>query len=151
MKTQNIVLRLLVLLAIGISLAAGHAAEGKKKVAGPNGGRVIDGIEPRAEFFVLPDRRVQISFLDRAGKPVPPGDQVVTIIAGDRMSPTSLTFSRAGNALVSNVALPAGESVPAVLQIKSAPNTKGVTAKFNVDLAQCGECNLAEYACICAH
>lgn len=151
MKTQNTVLRFLVLLAVGISLAAGQAAEPKKKVAGPNGGRVIDGIDPRAEFLVLPDRKVQISFLDRAGKPIPPSAQVVTVIAGDRMSPTSVTFSCAGNTLVSNVSLPAGKTVPAVLQIKSAPNTKGVTEKFNVDLGKCGECNLAEYACICGH
>ena len=100
MKTQHTVLRFLVLLALGISLATGHSADGKKKVAGPNNGRVIDGIEPRAEFLVLPNRKVQILFLDRAGKPIPPGDQVVTIIAGDRMSPTSLTFSRAGNTLI---------------------------------------------------
>jgi hypothetical protein len=151
MKTQNILLRVLALLTIGFSVLAVQAHDSKKKVAGPNGGRVIAGIEPRAEFFVLPDRKVQITFLDQAGKPIPPANQVVTIIAGERMSPTSLTFSRAGNKLISNVPLPPGADIPAVVQIKSAPNVKGITEKINVDLAKCGECKLAEYACICAH
>jgi hypothetical protein len=121
------------------------------KKAGPNGGRIITTITPHAEFFVMPDRKVQITFLDKAGKVIPPADQVVTILAGERMSPTTLTFSKSGNKLVSNAALPKGDEIPAVVQIKSAPNAKSVTEKFNVDLAKCGECKLAEYACICGH
>ena len=37
------------------------------KVAGPNGGRIIATVTPRAEFFVTADRKVQITFLDQAG------------------------------------------------------------------------------------
>jgi hypothetical protein len=150
MKTHSIIRHLFLVVAVGLS-AASHAQEAKKKVAGPNGGRIIASLEPRAEFFVTPDRKVQITFLDKSGKTIPPADQVVTIVAGERMSPTTLTFSKAGNQLVSNVALPKGDDVPAVVQIRPTPGAKAVTEKFNVDLAKCGECKLAEYACICGH
>ena len=151
MKTKNIVVGLLALLAVGLSIPTLQAHNEKKKVAGPNGGRIITTVEPRAEFFVMPDRKVQITFLDKAGKAVPSADQVVTVTAGERMSPTTLTFSKTGNTLVSNAALPKGGEVPTVVQIKPTPGAKTVTEKFNVDLSKCGECKLAEYACICAH
>jgi hypothetical protein len=151
MKIQSILLRFLALIAVGLSVANVQAHDTKKKVAGPNGGRIVTTVEPRAEFFVLPDRKVQITFLDQAGKAISPGEQVVTVTAGERMSPTTLTFSKSGNKLISNAALPPGDAVPAVVQIKSTPSAKAVTDKFNVDLAKCGECKNAEYACICAH
>ncbi len=127
------------------------ASAAEKKTAGPNGGRILAGAEPRAEFFVTAERKVQITFLDAAGKPVAPGDQVVTVTAGDRAAPTTLAFAKTGNALLSTAPLPAGKLVPAVVQIKAGPAAKPAVARFNVDLAKCGECKLAEYACICAH
>jgi hypothetical protein len=150
MTFKNIILHFLVLVAMGFSVVNVHAQE-KKKTAGPNGGRIIAAVEPRAEFLVLPDRKVQITFLDPAGKATPPANQSVTITAGDRMAPTTLTFSKSGNTLLSNAALPAGDAVPAVVQIKPTPAAKAVTEKFNVDLSKCGECTLAEYACVCSH
>ena len=151
MKTHRILLRLVALLAVGLAAVTLQAHDSKKKVAGPNGGRIIAALEPRAEFFVLPDRKVQITFLDKAGKAVPPAEQVVTVTAGERLSPTTLTFAKSGNTLVSNAALPKGDDVPAVVQIKSNASAKAVTDKFTVDLSKCGECKLSEYACICAH
>ena len=151
MKTQNILLRLGAVLVIGLSIANLQAADEKKKVAGPNGGRVIARVEPRAEFFVMPDRKVQITFLDKAGKAIAPAEQIVTVTAGDRLAPATLTFSKSGNVLVSNAALPKGDEVPTVVQIKTTTSAKAVTEKFNVDLSKCSECKLAEYACTCAH
>jgi hypothetical protein len=151
MKTQRIVLRALALLALGLSLTTAQAHDAKKKVAGPNGGRVIATVEPRAEFFITAERKVQITFLDQAGKAVAPAEQVVTVTAGERSAPVTLTFSRSGNTLISNATLPKGDDVPAVVQIKATPNAKAVIEKFNVDLATCGECKIAEYACTCGH
>ena len=151
MKTQSILTRFIAIVIAGLSVTTLQAHNDKKKVAGPNGGRIIAAIEPRAEFFVTPDRKVQITFLDQAGKVVPPAEQVVIVTAGERMSPTSLTFTKSGKTLVSNAALPKGDEIPAVVQIKTSASAKPVTEKFNVDLSKCGECKLAEYACICAH
>lgn len=151
MKTQTTLLRFLALIAVGLVGTHVQARDAKQIVAGPNGGRIVTTLEPRAEFFVLPDRKVQITFLNQAGKTIPPAEQVVTVTAGERMSPTTLTFSKSDHKLISNVALPPGEAVPAVVQIKSTPSAKAVTDRFNVDLATCGECKNSEYACICAH
>jgi hypothetical protein len=150
MKNPIIALRLFAVLAATALIAPLSAHEGGK-VAGPNGGRIITTVEPRAEFFVLPDRKVQITFLDKAGKPIAPASQTVTVTSGERASPVTLTFTKSGQTLVSNVAVPPGDSVPTVVQIKPAPNAATVTERFHVDLSKCGECKLSEYACICGH
>jgi hypothetical protein len=150
MKTTA--LRLLALVALAVLGAAVASAHGsKQKVAGPNGGRILTAFEPRAEFFVTADRKVKITFLDEKNRAIAPAAQVVTVTSGDRATPVRLTFARAGDALVSNAALPAGKDLPTVVQIKADATAKTVTEKFNVDLAKCPECKLGEYACICAH
>lgn len=151
MKTKFHALRFLALVAIAFSVTAVQAHNDKKRVAGPNGGRILTTVEPRAEFFVTADRKVQITFLDQAGKAIAPADQVVTVTTGDRAAPTKLTFAKTGNTLLSTAALPKGNELPTVVQIKPTATAKQVTEKFNVDLSKCGECKLAEYACICAH
>ena len=150
MKIRTILFRLLAFSAVALSAATAHA-HGERKVAGPNGGRIINTVEPRAEFFVMPDRKVQITFLDEANKPVAPAEQIVTVTAGERSAPKTLTFSKSGDALVSHASIPEGDQVPTVVQIKVTPDAKTVTDKFNLNLATCGECKHAEYACICGH
>lgn len=156
MKLRIIALPLVALLALALPVFAAdkkadHDHEHEKKMATPNGGRLLTEIEPHAEFFVMADRKVQITFLGKDGKPVAPAAQVVTVTAGERSAPTKLTFAKSGNALVSNAALPAGNDFPAVVQIKVSPDAKTVTEKFNVNLSKCPECKKAEYACTCAH
>jgi len=127
----------------------GHTHE--KRTAGPNRGRVITGITPRAEFFVTPDRKVQITFLGKDDAVIAPAAQVVTVTAGDRSAPTKLTFARQGDVLLSTTALPAGNDFPVVVEITSSPGSPNAVEKFYFDSSQCGECKNAEYACICAH
>jgi hypothetical protein len=157
MKIKSLVLRFLATLALSLPAAAAdkkhdpstHTHE--KRDAGPNGGRIIATVHPRAEFFVTAERKIQITFLDQAGKAIAPADQIVTVTTGDRAAPKTLTFAKAGNTLLSTTALPAGNDLPAVVQIKAGPAGKTITAKFTLDLSKCGGCKLAEYACICAH
>jgi len=127
----------------------GHTHE--KRTAGPNRGRVITGLEPRAEFFVTPDRKVQITFLAKDGTVIAPAAQIATVTAGDRAAPTKLTFARNGNVLLSSSSLPAGNDFPVVVEIESSPGAAKVVEKFYFDSSQCGECKNAEYACICDH
>jgi hypothetical protein len=148
MKTQSIVLSLLLALPAAVA-AADHTHE--KKEAGPNGGRLLTTIDPHAEFFVTPERKVQITFLDEHDRPVAPGAQVVTVTAGDRAAPTQLTFTRQGDVLVSDDVLPAGNDFPTVVQIKLSPDANMVYERFNLNLSTCPECKLGEYACICGH
>jgi len=161
MKTKSLVLSFAVLAAFSLSTIAyadAPAVKGKdadhhheKKVAGPNGGRVLTKIDPHAEFFVTPARKVQITFLGEDGKAIAPTGQTVTMIAGERTSPAKFTFAQEGNVLVSSAALPAGDGFPAILQFKTTPDAKPVTEKLVVDLSVCSGCSLAEYACICGH
>jgi len=63
---------------------------------------VRDYVDPKAEFFVTKDRKVQITFLDKEGKAIEPAAQVVTVTAGERSAPvrhrSSSRISRLANA-----------------------------------------------------
>ncbi|CAM2961284.1 hypothetical protein [Rariglobus hedericola] len=147
MKTILIHLLALTALALTATVASAH----EQTVAGPNGGRLLTIVEPHAEFFVTAERKVQITFVGEDGKPVPPAEQVVVVTAGERSAPTKLTFTKTGNVLLSDTALPAGNAFPTVVQIKITPDAKSVAARFTLNTAICPECKNAEYACTCAH
>jgi hypothetical protein len=119
--------------------------------AGPTGGKLITGVEPNAEFFVNKDKKVEIRFVDKANKVIAPGAQVVSVILGDRTKPVKLTFTRDGDSLVSDGAVPEGNDHPTVVQIKTDEAAKAVTAKFNLNLTKCPTCPNSEYACVCDH
>jgi hypothetical protein len=141
-------------LAVPLASAA-YAADEETKVeriqAGPSGGRLITKVEPHAEFFVNAANRVEIRFVDAAGKVIPPGDQSVSVIMGDRSAPTKLAFTKEGDKLVSDRTIPAGNHWPTVVQIRPGPEGKAVLERFKLNLDACPECGNREYACICDH
>ncbi len=128
-----------------------HEHDHDHRASGPNGGKVIHSVEPHLEFLVNDEREVQISALDENGKTVPIEGQVVRLIGGSRVNPTLLTFTREGDVLASDQALPEGNDFPVVLQIKPDVDGKTVIEKFNLNLKECPTCELAEYACTCDH
>ncbi|HSI87205.1 MAG: hypothetical protein ACAI35_27265 [Candidatus Methylacidiphilales bacterium] len=140
-------------LVLGLALTSLNAmAHGDNKIkAGPSGGRVLTKVEPHAEFFVNADKKVEIRFVDDSNKVVAPAAQTATVIVGERSAPTKLAFTKDGNKLISDKALPAGNDLPTVVQIKVTPEAKAVTEKFNLNLEKCPTCKYAEYACECAH
>lgn len=146
---MNKLLRLLALTALVFTATVSHGHE--NIIAGPNGGRLLTVVTPHAEFLVTAERKVQITFVGADGKPVAPADQVVVVTAGARSAPTTLTFTKTGNVLLSDTALPAGNRFPAVVQVKTTPDAKPVYARFNVDTTVCGGCKKPEYACTCGH
>lgn len=119
--------------------------------AGPTGGKLITDVEPHVEFFVNKDKKVEIRFVDDDNKVVAPGEQVISVTLGDRSAPTKLAFVKDGNMLISDKAIPEGNDLPTVVQIKTNPNAKNVTEKFNLNLSQCPTCKNKEYACECDH
>ncbi len=142
----------------GLALSpALHAAEKEKdhdhakREAGPNGGRVIHSVEPHYEFFVMEDRKVKITFLGEDKKAIAAAGQTVSAIGGKRSKPTKMAFTSDGGSLVSDQPLPAGDMVPIVLTVKVSPDAKAVTEKFTIDMKDCSECDLKEYACTCDH
>ncbi len=126
-------------------------AEHAKKIAGPNGGRVLTGVEPHLEFFVTKDRKVKITAVDDDGKAVSLGEQTVTVTGGSRSKPTRMKFAKDGDSLISDKAFPEGNNLPVVVQIKAKPDAKTVIEKFSLNLSDCPGCDFLEYACTCDH
>jgi hypothetical protein len=143
--------KIAIIAALVASLAFANAAEEHKEIKAPNGGRIIESVEPHAEFLITKDKKVEVRFLDDAGKVVAPAAQTVTVTMGDRAAPTKLAFAKDGDKLVSDKVIPEGKELPVVVQIKVTPEAKTVTEKFNLNLAKCPTCENAEYACTCAH
>ena len=152
MKTK--LLSTLLTLALAFTATAAdkekHDHEHEAK-AGPTGGKLITEVEPHVEFFVNKDNKVEIRFIDDDMKVVAPGEQVITVILGDRSAPTKLAFTKDGDKLISDKTIPEGADLPTVVQIKAKAGEKAVTEKFNLNLAQCPTCKNKEYACTCAH
>jgi hypothetical protein len=113
-----------------------HEDHGKE---GPNGGHVV---ESNAGFSIEvttdKDRRVRIVFLDRDTKAVALAEQSITGIAGERSAPTKLAFARGkdadANVLIADKPLPDGAHVPVILMIKTTPDAKAVTERFELHL-----------------
>lgn len=162
MKTKLFALLLSLALAAPVFAAGdhgdghGHAHDAAKKIAGPNKGRVLTQLEPHVEFFVTAERKVRLTFVDDAGKPVAvPEGFTATLVTGDRAAPTTLRFTTDGegasSTLLSSAALPEGTNMPAILRAKRDAGAQPVTIRLQVNLAKCGECDRPEYACVCAH
>ena len=128
-----------------------HAPARDENKAGPNGGRIIASVEPRLEFLVTPDRKVQITFLDHHGEAIPAGEQQISLIGGSRANPARLSFERKGSVLLSTQALPDAKVIPVILTIKVTPESKAIRERLNVNLSQCPSCEYLEYACVCSH
>ncbi|MGZ0657404.1 hypothetical protein ACWPKO_02835 [Coraliomargarita sp. W4R53] len=147
MKIKQYITAILFSLSLVAVSQSAHAAE----AAGPNGGRVIEKIQPSAEFFLTPDRYAQITFLDAEGVAIAPEQQTVTLIGGDRSAPVTHTFERVGDVLRSVEPLADQPKMPIILSIKSSPDAKTVRERFYLNQHVCGGCQLEEYACICGH
>lgn len=151
MKTRLLTLSLLLAGLSFVNAADKHDHDHDHIKAGPTGGRLIVKVEPHAEFFVNKDKKVEIRFVDHDNKVVAPDKQAVSVTLGDRSAPTKLTFLSDGKKYISDKAIPEGNDLPTVVQIKASPDAKTVTEKFNLNLSQCPSCKNKEYACECEH
>lgn len=145
MKLKNAIV-----LAAVLSLAASLTAA-EKIVAGPKGGKLLETTAQKTEFFVNKDRKVEINFYDAALKPVAPGAQVVTVTAETKSGRKQLEFEKTASGFVSNAKLPEGDPYRVVVQLREKAGARPQNFRVEFDLEECGECKLAEYACICGH
>lgn len=146
MKTPHRIVALATL--FGLGLLSAFAAE-KKIIGGPKGGRLLEGTEPRAEFFVEKDHTVTIAFYDANLKPAPVTTQSATVMADAKTGKTRLAFAKKGDVLVSESPLPPGDGYNVVVQLKQSPEAKPQNFRIKFDETICNECKRAEYACIC--
>lgn len=150
MKNNLRILTLAAALCASMALPA-FAAEKHEHGAPPKGGRLLEKTEPHAEFVVEKDRSVTINFYNHDMKPVAVTTQTVTVQADAKDGKAKLEFEKKGDALVSKGKLPDGEGYNLVVQFKQTAEAKPLNLRFKLDLATCGECKRAEYACICGH
>jgi hypothetical protein len=138
---------LLALFASPLAFAADdhdHSKETKEEheahaTKGPNGGHVIQSKAGFSiEVSVDKDRKARVIFLDKENKAIALGEQSITGIAGERSAPTKLAFSKGkdadANVLIADKPLPAGAHVAIILTIKTAPDAKAVTERFEMHL-----------------
>lgn len=109
---------------------------GKK---GPNGGHVVESKAGfTLEVTVDKERKARIIFLDKEMKPVVLVAQTITGLAGERSAPTKLAFAKGtdadANVLIADKSLPAGAHVPLILTVKTTPDSKAVTERFEIHL-----------------
>ena len=131
------------------ALCAAVSLHAEKIVAGPKGGRLLESEPLKAEFFVTPERKVEITFYDAALKPVDPGAQTVTVTAEPAAGKTKLELEKTATGFVSKASLPAGEPYRVVVQTRATTDAKPKNFRVDLNLATCGECQKAEYACVC--
>ncbi len=117
---------------------ADHEDE-EKVTKGPNGGHVIQSKAGFSlEVTVDKERKARVVFLDKDLKATALAAQSLTGIAGERSAPVKLAFAKGkdadANVLISDKALPAGAHVALVLVIKTTPDAKAVTERFELHL-----------------
>ena len=133
------------------SAFAEEAHQHGRVVPGPNGGRIIEVAGTHAEFFVQPDRKARVTFYSEDMMPLPPGEQLISAVAEAPAGKAKLEFDKTSDGFVSRTALPEGEGYRIVLQIKPAADAKAQNFRIDFESKLCGECKMAEYACVCAH
>lgn len=134
--------------AVALVFAIG-TAQAEKVTAGPKGGRVLEKITPKAEFFVEKDQTATITFYDANMKPVPVAEQSVTVMADAKEGKEKIEFEKKGDVLVSKSRLPNVQDGNVVVQFKEKADAKPQNFRFKVNTNTCGECKRAEYACTC--
>lgn len=142
MKTKSLLLAFVTLAAVSL-LHAGKVG------GGPKGGRLLESTPLKAEFLVTADRKVEITFYDAGLKPAAPGTQTVAVTAEPATGRMPLELEPTATGFVSKAALPAGEPYRVVVQVRATAEARPQNFRIDLNLATCGECQRAEYACIC--
>lgn len=132
----------------------GHSGDKKAAHApakAPNGGKLFEVEGGQMEFVVEKDRTATVRFFDKALKPVATGTRTVTAIGEAPTGKVTLEFAAKGDALATATPLPEGKPYPVALSLKVTADAKPVNFRLSLDLSDCGECKLKEYACSCHH
>lgn len=150
MKHFSLIAFIAILLISPIASAESGHDHSHEVLGGPKGGRLLEHTEPQAEFYLEKDRTATITFYDKESKQVAAEGQIVVANADKDGVKTKIEFDKKGDVLVSKEPFPEG-APNLVLQFKQTENAKPANFRFELNDAICGECQRAEYACICAH
>ncbi len=128
--------------------ADGHNHHGKEKA--PHNGRLMEIEKIHVEFLVEADKTARVYLYDEKLKPVTPSDQTVTLVVqGKDSSKTKTELVKKDDSFVSDAAITIPDGAKAILTIKAGGKPSNL--RFDLNMASCGECKNAEYACSCGH
>jgi hypothetical protein len=132
-------------LSLIATLAFGHGGV----ELGPNGGRLLEFSKNESMHgeVTVKGGKFNIALFDKKMKPVPMTDQVLTATTGDRDNPKKLEVTRTDKGF-SLPAVKPGEWL--IVQFKSAPGAKAITARMEYDTGKCDACGNPEWLCKCA-
>ena len=136
------------LTTLALSLVASFAFAHGGVELGPNGGRILElskNETMHGEVTVKGDK-FHIALLDKNMKPVAVSEQVLTATTGDRDNPKKLEVTKTDKGFTLPV-VKAGEWL--IVQFKSAPGAKAITARMEYNTETCGECKAPEWLCKC--
>lgn len=137
------------LFALSLALGGTVSTVMADVVAGPKGGRLLEAQPAPAEFVVNSKGQAEIHFYDERRQPVAPTTQVVAVTAEAPTGRTVLALDKTETGFVSRDPLPEGAPYRVVVQIRPSPGEKPQNFRIDLNLAVCGGCSLAEYACTC--
>lgn len=146
---KHLAILTLIALAALSPLRAADSHSHDKPLAAPQGGRLIEIDNTHAEFLILPDRKVSVTFYDHDMKPLAPSSQLVTLIAEAPSGRATLDFEPAASAFLSRSPLPEGNGYRLVLRIRNSPDSTPRNFRFDLHTEPCSACKLPEYACTC--
>ncbi|TDU71067.1 hypothetical protein EI77_02185 [Prosthecobacter fusiformis] len=115
---------------------------------GPNGGRILEFSKDETMHgeVTVKDGKFNIALLDKDMKPVSLDKQEITVSTGDRDKPTRLTVEKDKKGFSLPVV---AEGQWLIVQYRSSPDAKPITARMNYDTGICSGCNKAEWLCQC--
>lgn len=150
MKTSSFIasLRLSFLTLAGL-LIASTTAHAETDHAGPNGGRVLPAEPQAVEFFVDAERHAVLTALDAAGNAVSAQGAQITVIAETADGRVTPELVATEHGFRSAAPLPAATPYRVIVQVRAEPGARPQNFRLDLELHECGECKLAEYACIC--
>jgi hypothetical protein len=140
---QLLVLSLITLSAVFSNIQA------EDKAKAPHGGRLIEVGEQQLEFFVTPERMVEVRFLDRDLQTVSQAGATLQVVAQAKSGSQKLDLVLKENVYVSEQALPADEPYNVVLRVKATEGSSYENLRLVYNTVICAGCQLPEYGCTC--
>lgn len=142
MKTTQLILAIA---ALGVATLT----RAESPAGGPKGGRLLESTPLKAEFHVDESRKAEVIFYDAGMNAVSPGEATVAITAEPASGRMPVEVVKTPHGFASTVALPEGGPYRVVVQVRASPGARPQNFRIDLNLGLCGECNRAEYACIC--
>lgn len=137
------------MMMVGILLGAASVALAESQVAGPKGGRLLEGDGMKAEFIIEKGHNVSLTFYDEKLSKMPVTGQKASMVAEAASGKKKIEFENRDGTLFSKEPLPEGHGYTVVVQLKKDDSSKTRNFRIPFETGICGECGKAEYACAC--